>query len=477
VRAGARHDEARARRRAHRLARWWPGGVASRVAVIMMLGLFAVLSISTLAYVKDRADATLRLFVASTAQRIATLAALMEDLPQAERERLLPALSSPTLAVALAPARPPRIGRRSPREAAVRRHLTGLGGRAVQIDLIAGSRRQIERLRALTPGARLDLLPSRQKAVISVALADGSWLVTTVSTEFTSLRWATQMALWIVVGGAVVLLFSVWASRRVTAPVTRFAEAAERLGVDFVNAPPLPEQGSAELRRATRAFNQMQDRLRRFVADRTFMLAAISHDLRTALTRLQLRTEFIADAAQRRKAAADLAEMGLMLSETLSFARDEAMGEARDRFDLAALLQTLCDDLADAGQAVSYHGPDRLAFAGMPGAIRRACANLIDNAVRYGAEARVTLAADDVAARVTIADRGPGIAPSLHEKVFEPFFRIEGSRSRETGGTGLGLALARSIVRRHGGDVTLAARGGGGLEVRVVLPRAQGDGA
>jgi signal transduction histidine kinase len=161
-----------------------------------------------------------------------------------------------------------------------------------------------------------------------------------------------------------------------------------------------------------------------------------------------------------------------MLDSTLSFPRDDTVAEARTKVDLAGLWQSLCDDLADAGQTVAYEGPAHATLDCRPVALRRAFANLIDNAVRYGREATVSLDDQGDEVLVTVADRGPGIPEAMREKVFTPFFRLEGSRSRETGGTGLGLAVARAVVRRHGGDVTLADRPGGGLVARVTLPRA-----
>jgi signal transduction histidine kinase len=203
------------------------------------------------------------------------------------------------------------------------------------------------------------------------------------------------------------------------------------------------------------------------------MLAAISHDLRTMLTRFRLRAEYIDDDEQRAKALADLAEMQAMLDATLSFARDDASAEARTAVDLSSLIQTLCDDLADAGQPVYYDGIHRVTIACRPSALGRALANLIDNAVKYGGEAKVDLSGGDDEVVILIADRGPGIPEDEREKVFAPFYRMEESRSRETGGTGLGLALARDIVRGHGGDITFEDRDGGGLVARVVLPRGE----
>ena len=209
-------------------------------------------------------------------------------------------------------------------------------------------------------GDEPDFLPSRRKAVIAVGLGDGSWAVFTAATEMTSLRWAARMAGWLVIGGLFVVLFAAWVSRRVTRPVRRFSDAADRIGRDLLTAPPLPETGSPELRRAARMFNRMQDRLRRLVEDRTLMLGAISHDLRTALTRLRLRVEFIGDDAQRTRAEGDVEEMQAMLEATLAFARGEAAEEAHEPVDLASMAQALCDNAADAGGDARYRGPGRL---------------------------------------------------------------------------------------------------------------------
>jgi signal transduction histidine kinase len=278
----------------------------------------------------------------------------------------------------------------------------------------------------------------------------------------------------VMIGGIVltaVLIVAVLAARRFAAPVRRLADAADRLGQDL-DAPPLREDsGPSELRAAARAFNRMQERLRRFVADRTRMLAAISHDLRTSLTRLRLRMELIEDEETRAKAVRDLEEMQAMLEATLAFARDDAKGEPRVALDLAGLVQTACDAFADAGHVVSYSGPAHLRLQGRQTTLRRLFDNLIDNAVKYGGDAEVALRSAGDSVEIDVADRGPGIPAAEREKVFEPFYRLEASRSRETGGTGLGLAVARGIARAHGGDVTLRDREGGGLLATVRLPR------
>ena len=269
-------------------------------------------------------------------------------------------------------------------------------------------------------------------------------------------------------------VLALWAVRRLLAPVRALSEAAERLGRD-VNAPPLPEDGPAEVANAAAAFNTMAARIRRFVDDRTFLLTAIGHDLRTPITRLKLRAEWMQDEEQRRKMLADLDEMAAMVAATLAFGRDTAANEAPVALDLAALLRTVLDEAADARpstpDALSYAGPERLTMRARPSGFKRAFANLIGNAITYGGGARVTLegvSGDGV--RVRIEDDGPGLAADQLDRVFEPFHRVEASRNRETGGTGLGLPIARGIIRAHGGDVTLANRAGGGLVATVTLP-------
>jgi signal transduction histidine kinase len=266
-----------------------------------------------------------------------------------------------------------------------------------------------------------------------------------------------------------VLGISVWAVRRATAPLSMFGEAAERLGRD-VNAPPLQANGPLEVERAALAFNRMQQHLQKFIRDRTQMLAALSHDLRTPLTRLRLRAELIEDEEVQRKTIADLDDMQRMIEASLSFARNEAEVEKPSVLDLAALLQTVCEEAADAGASAEYLGPAHAACFGRPTALKRAFANLVDNAVKYGERARVTLETASASLVVAVEDDGPGVPARELDRVFEPFYRLETSRSRDTGGAGLGLALVRAAIAAHGGDVTLGNRPEGGLRATVTLP-------
>jgi signal transduction histidine kinase len=221
---------------------------------------------------------------------------------------------------------------------------------------------------------------------------------------------------------------------------------------------------------AASAFNRMQARIKRLLEDRTQTLAAVSHDLKTPITRLRLRAQFVADQDLRRTIESDLDEMEAMIQSTLDFLRGDATGEEVRTVDIATILETVCDHLIDAGHDIVLL---EACYAPLPCralAIKRAFGNLIENALKYGHRARVSIARHADKYVITIADDGPGIPPAEFERVFDPFYRLDVSRSRETGGTGLGLTVARSTILAHGGEVGLANRDSGGLCVTVNLP-------
>jgi len=304
---------------------------------------------------------------------------------------------------------------------------------------------------------------------ISVSLPDGAWLNAMSTLPPPSLGWAWPSLVSMAVTALALIAVVAVTVRRIARPLRRLAVAAEAVGRGEAVAA-LPEEGPDDVREATRAFNRMHARLGRFVQDRTRMLAAISHDLRTPITALRLRAEFIDDAETRTKVIETLDEMRDMIEATLAFVREEAAREDTRVVDLAALVESLCGDLADMGQAVSFTPAEKHPYACRPTGLKRALRNLIENAVVYGERARVALEAGAGEVRVVIDDDGPGIPRSAFERVFAPFVRIETSRSRATGGIGLGLAIARSIVRGHGGDIVLAHRAEGGFRVTVRLP-------
>ncbi len=313
---------------------------------------------------------------------------------------------------------------------------------------------------------------------ISINLAPGTtsggrWLnmrtlVRTQPPTFEGLALASVIAT-----AAVLVIIVVFTVRRTTRPLRELAGAAERFGRGEAVAP-LSEHGPSDVRQTVVAFNAMQDRLKRFVDDRTRMLAAISHDLRTPITSLRLRAEMVDDAETREAMMRTLADMQTMVEATLSFAKDEATAEATRTVDLAALLDSLCDDLAAIGKDVTFSESDeKLAIACRPTALGRALRNLIENAVNYGVAARVAVRRADDAVVIEIDDDGPGIAEADRARVFEPFIRLETSRSKQTGGIGLGLSIARTIIHAHGGEIALVNRAEGGLRATVTLPTAK----
>ena len=258
-------------------------------------------------------------------------------------------------------------------------------------------------------------------------------------------------------------------ARIATRPLRQLADAADRLDISR-SGEPLPEQGSSEVRAATRAFNRMQRRIYEDVRERTGMLAAITHDLQTPLTRLRLRLEKLPDEALRNKLVGDMQAMQQMLQEGLELSRSLDSSEALQLLDLDSLLDSMCSDAAEAGQQVEYLSRVPVQIKTHPLALRRALSNLIDNAVKYGQRAEVSLSCEAQQCHIRIRDSGPGIPPELLETVFTPFYRIEHSRSRGTGGTGLGLSIARNIVLRHNGELALTNLPTGGLEAHIVLP-------
>ncbi|WP_417820603.1 ATP-binding protein [Terasakiella sp.] len=308
------------------------------------------------------------------------------------------------------------------------------------------------------------------RLMVAVLLDDGTWLNMRIPFERPTPPGFVPFAMPLLFLSLLVALVAFVIMRRANKPLARMAQAAETLGRD-VNAPPMKEDGPREVRDAARAFNEMQTRLRRFVQDRTHMLAAISHDLRTPITRMRLRAEFVEDDQQREKMLSDLDEMESMIKATMSFARDDVANEAVSPIDLAALVESFCEDMRETDGDVTYSGMEELPFKGRPVGLKRAVANLVGNALKYAGACEVVLEADQRQVSLTVKDNGPGIPENELEEVFRPFRRVEGSRNKETGGVGLGLAVVRSVAHAHGGTAQLMNRPEGGLEAKIVLPR------
>src|SRR5215472_10414712 len=259
------------------------------------------------------------------------------------------------------------------------------------------------------------------------------------------------------------------AARNITRPLSELASAADSVGRD-ARPRQLRERGARELRDAARAFNTMQDRLHRYLDSRTRVLAAMSHDLKTPLTRLRLQVETLVEPELQARIGRELDEMESMVREALALFRGLDDGEAALPFDANALLATLREEFAGMGAAVTVSGTAREQFVGKPQALKRCLTNLVANAVKFGGRADIVVS-DGAELRIAVRDHGPGIPEAELERVFEPFYRLESSRNRDSGGTGLGLSIARDIAQAHGGSLTLANLAGGGLEATLRLPR------
>ena len=305
---------------------------------------------------------------------------------------------------------------------------------------------------------------------ISVRLRDGDELVLSVLPP----RSATSPQRTDYTGTISIFLVSVaflayLVARMTTRPLKQLAQAAKDLGND-INHPPLDLTGADEIRQASAAFNAMQARIRQYIFQRTQMLAAITHDLQTPLTRMRLRLEKVSEPELQERLIGDLSAMQAMVREGLDLARSMDTNEAMQMLDLDSLLDSVVADAAESCQRVTLTGHAGMALLGRPMDLRRCLVNLIDNAVKYGHAARVSVDRINGAARIRIRDAGPGIPGGELARVFDPFYRVETSRSRESGGTGLGLTIARNIAEQHGGSISLANHPEGGLEATLMLP-------
>ncbi len=456
-----------------------PDTLAFRTTALLVIGLAISHFVSNLFYTTDRETALLSSGGEHAIQWIATTAAFADTISTTAWSDVVARSNTDGRFVGVfeAPLVVTPLNANDWRQEALQRELA----RHVSPDHLSSFRIGFS-TRAALPESPMDVAsyfevvgtaPAADFILISLQLKDGRWLNMASPIQapppFFSARLGLSMAVMLVaVIGIAALLVG-----RMTAPLKHLSTAAEKLGTD-VQAPAIPETGPEEVRRTAHAFNVMQNRIRRYVEDRTQMLAAIAHDLGTPITRLRLRAEFVEDRALSQKMLRDLDDMQHMVASTLSFIRDDAASEPQATVDIGTLLARVCDDMVDAGHDVRLADMPRWVLVDCrPVALRRALGNLIDNAIKYGHTARVSLELTDESLQILIKDTGPGIPEDRFEDVFQPFLRLEDSRNRDTGGTGLGLSVARTIVRAHGGDITLSNAESGGLCVVVRLPRAK----
>jgi signal transduction histidine kinase len=306
---------------------------------------------------------------------------------------------------------------------------------------------------------------------VGIALPDGAM----ISAKLLRQRpfWQGPLTLTLMFAVVSVTLLSLWAARALTAPLSSFAKAAEDFSLNGAAAP-LPERGPEEIRSVAKALNRMRERITTLIDDRTKMLAAISHDLRTPITRMRLRAEFIEDEAHRSRMLRDLEQMRSMLEAVLSFLRNDRKLESMTLVDIASTLQLVTDQFADMGHKVAYDGPEHAMATVRPDDLHRSVTNLVENAVRYGAEATIRLRVSPETATIEVEDDGPGISDARKEVMLEPFVRGDDARNMdEAAGFGLGLSIARTIAIAHHGALSLNDRQPHGLIVRIQLPVRQ----
>jgi len=447
-----------------------PNSLFGRIALILVGGLVAVQMLTTAIHISERDDLVFRNGASRAAARIDDAVRVLNAVTPAQRPQIMDAIADATLQLTDGK---PVGGEPAPAEGETELYVVAREALAL----------------ALEPGTHFRVIDAQpinlnpdswyarefgERAGIrihaAVMLSDGNWVTADSTNPPRTTTWFTRLLrnLAIVDGVMLVLLF--FAVRLVTRPLSVLAGAAEELGRN-IERPPLPETGTVELVRASRALNTMQDRLKRYVETRLKALGAMSHDLKTPITRMRLRAEMLEDAQLRTRFTRDLDAMQEMVGSTLDYMRGLSdSGEEVSAIDLNALISSLKQDAEEAGHTVTFAGESPGPVMGRAQALKRCLQNLLDNALAYGQRADITVRDEGRTVNVAIADHGPGIPESDIERVFDPFYRVEGSRNRNSGGSGLGLSIARNIAQAHGGAVRLRNLPQGGLEATLVLP-------
>ena len=470
--------------------RLWPRRAGGQLAVLLIfvLGVAQIITIVILA--GERQGALRSAGVEHVLQRITDAYTLLDDTSLERQERTLRALSSPSLKLSVDP---------SP-------YLSGDDAPGITQRLISELRLRPEQVRTVMESDDEDCFPERESdhdkhddreehedderhedeehrdddehregrrecspsLGVSLELSSGQWFNARARPPAPSWLWLKATLTSVGITAVLLTLTLLLAIRRILGPLNQLSLAAYAFGRgEKVN---IPERGPEDIREVTRAFNQMQHQVSRAQEDRERLLAALAHDLRTPITSMRLRVEMLPAGEDRDRLLDSLQEMQHLAEATLDFIRGSTTEQHR-RYDLATLLDSLCSDLRETGLAVEFEDSPRCVLQGQPEALKRALRNLIENAVNYGERAEVSLKTSEKEAVITITDQGPGIPEAERDRVFQPFYRLEQSRSRETGGAGLGLAIARTLIRGMGGEIHLASGPGGqGLRVSVTLP-------
>ncbi|QQO16502.1 HAMP domain-containing protein [Bradyrhizobium diazoefficiens] len=422
-------------------------GIGGQIAALVLASTVALHLVVTTAFLisrPDRPDAA-----PDGAHQLIDAALVLNAVSEVDRPRLLADLSRafPKLNIeALAPGAATVVKENeSPHLRGMRRHL-GRGYELVQLAPDGGTHR------------------------VGVQLPDGTVIAGWVENGPRPWFWGAPWLVTLMTAFICITVLGLWAARALAAPLSSFARAAENFSLDGASEP-LPERGPEEIRSVARALNRMHERIARLMSDRTRMLAAISHDLRTPITRLRLRAEFIEDEGNRKRMLIDLDQMRSMLESVLSLLRNDRKIEAVTLVDIASTLQLIADQFGDMGHVVHYDGPTSATAAARPDDLHRGVTNLVENAVRFGAEVTIRLDASSTTLVIDVEDDGPGISDARKQEMLEPFVRGDDARTMdESTGFGLGLSIARAIALAHGGELSLHDRAPHGLIVRMQLP-------
>ncbi len=441
-----------------------PGSLPGQIAVLVAIALFVAQAINFSMLLRERQQVRFAEIIAPSVTRVVDAAERVTS-GRFQRDR--------RTRVQLEPNNPinPTSRHRTDVETAIRQGLSdaGLTAGAV-ITRIEGVSPDDPRLKDMSAARKKRMVRLGGELHIAVEIPGHGWLVLRAPWPRTEQGLIFQLLLQTLILYIVVLVPVLWAGHRIARPLNNLAQAARHFRPGEP-ADPVEESGPSDVRAVITAFNALSLRVNAMIDEKDKMLGAIGHDLRTPLAALRVRIESVEDDEDRAKMADTIDEMNRTLDDILSLARLGRPSEPATDVDMAALIDAVVDDFQDLGANVAFEEAARLTMHLRPSLMRRAVRNLIENAVKYGGGAEVRLVPEAHAVRIEVADRGPGIAPEQIALVFDPFTRLETSRNRETGGIGLGLALARAIVREAGGEITLANRDGGGLTATITLRR------
>jgi signal transduction histidine kinase len=454
-----------------------PASLFGRTLLVLAAGLLLALAASFALNLFDRSRAVYRLTATQIAARIAQNARILSRLPPAERPKVIAQIDGRHLRVMLSP-QPVEVAggfeEHDAYEAAFQELLRAQLGEPwplrVEITPGAGGAPPAGPVALWLARRYYFLLPGAFSIVAQVELEDGTVAVFTAVVPQEPLSRLETLVPQLLLVAVLSFALAALLVYTMTRSLNRLARAADDLGA-HPDGPPIQEAGSSEIRRVIAAFNRMQRRVREHLVERTRLLGAISHDLRTPITRLRLRTEMLADREVGARMQRDLDEMEAMVGSTLEFFRGQEGDPPRLPVDIGALVDSVVEDRRDVGQLIGLSGEARAPYPGNARTLRRCLDNLIENALRYGGGAEISLADSAAQLRIAVRDHGPGVPESDLQRVFEPYFRLDPSRNPASGGVGLGLSVARNIARWHGGDIELANAPGGGLVATIVLPR------